>query len=206
VHCARNQLLAGAGFSIYKDRRVSRRYDLDLLKDVAQNAGVPDDVVELHFGADLIFEVDFLAGKLLFELVDLAVCQGVIECDRNLLRNLHQQCQILFAERLVLDPRHRQDAQCPMASEQRARAAESQLFAGFHRDLCLARDVMPGGFATAKNISQHGTLDGNQYAFARRSNRPGKIESVKTQVLSFGNRYTGGIAAKGIPDAPGDGT
>ena len=43
--------------------------------------------MELHLGANLIFEVDLLARELLLELLDFFIGQRVIEGDRDLLRN-----------------------------------------------------------------------------------------------------------------------
>ena len=133
MHGTRDQLLSGAGLTINKDRGTGRRHDLDLLEDVTQDAGVPDDVVELHLGADFIFQVDFLSRELLLEFFNLFIGQRVVESDRDLLRNLDEQLLILFGERLVLNPRCSKDAQRPVSAEERTRAPKCETFACLHR-------------------------------------------------------------------------
>jgi hypothetical protein len=134
VHGARDQFLSGAGLPVNQDRRVSRRHDLDLLKDGASHARVPNDVVELQLILNFIFQIDFLARELLLKLFDLLVGERIVERDRNLLRDFDEQLQILLGEGFVLNPRGAQDSQRPVSAEERARAPKSESFACLHRE------------------------------------------------------------------------
>ena len=134
VHGARDQFFSGAGLPVNQDRRVGRRHDLDLLKDGAQHARVPHDVVELHLIANFIFQIDLFARELLLKLFDLLVGERIVERDRNLLRDFDEQLLILLGEGFVLNPRGSQDAQRPVSAEQRTRAPKFQSFACLHRE------------------------------------------------------------------------
>ena len=72
VDRASDELLACAGFPLNQRSGVGRRDGLHLLQDALQRCALPDDLLEVVLGADLVFEVELLFGKLLLEVVDLS--------------------------------------------------------------------------------------------------------------------------------------
>ena len=50
-----------------------------------------DDLIELQFGADLFFEVEFLLGESVFEFRNLPIRQGIFEGNGYLARRLAEE-------------------------------------------------------------------------------------------------------------------
>ncbi len=84
MNCARDQFLACARFSVDEHRRVCWRDGFHVLQNFAQRRTVSDDLCEIHFRADFIFQIELFLGELLFEFRNLAVRQRVFDCDRYL--------------------------------------------------------------------------------------------------------------------------
>src|SRR5262249_48954931 len=60
VDRARDQLLSAAGLAEDEDRGVRRRHQIDLLEGVRQRAALPDDLLEVVDGLNLVLEVEVL--------------------------------------------------------------------------------------------------------------------------------------------------
>ena len=61
---ARDQLLSGAGLAQDQDGGIGRRHQIDLLERVPERAALPDDLLEVVDGLDLLLEVEILAVQL----------------------------------------------------------------------------------------------------------------------------------------------
>ena len=96
---ARDELLAGAGLALNQHRGVGRRDGLHLLEDALQRCALPDDLLEVVFGADFVFEVELLLVQLILQLLDLPIGQRVLNRDRDLVGHLAQQVDIVLAKR-----------------------------------------------------------------------------------------------------------
>src|SRR5262249_8921395 len=64
VDRARDQLLSSAGLAEDEDRGVRRRHQIDLLEGARQRPALPDDLLEVVDGLDLVLEVTVLAVQL----------------------------------------------------------------------------------------------------------------------------------------------
>src|SRR5579862_6416421 len=71
VNGARDQLLPRSGLAVDDDGGVGGRHGLDLVQDLLQRRRLPDDLLEVVVGADLVFEIDLLRRELVLQLRDL---------------------------------------------------------------------------------------------------------------------------------------
>ena len=128
VKCAGDQLLARAGLAANEHRGVGGGDGFDLLQNAPQGAALADDLLEVVFGADLFFEVEFLLGQLVFQLADLPVGLCVLDGDRNLLGDLAKQFHFVRAERIFAPSADIQCAEHAVVGQKRDRAKGSHSF------------------------------------------------------------------------------
>ena len=104
VNRARDELFAGAGFALDEHGRVGGRDDLDLLEHVLQRRAVADDFLEVVLAANFVLEVQLFFVELFLQLGDLPVGEPVLDGNRDLLRDLTQQLDLVAAERIFSEP------------------------------------------------------------------------------------------------------
>ena len=95
VDGARDQFLAGAGFTENENRRIRRRHRLQLFQDFFQGKTFTDDLFEVVFGANLILQVEFLLAEFIRPVHDLPIGERVFHTDGDLIGNMLQQFRIL---------------------------------------------------------------------------------------------------------------
>ena len=123
VDGARDQLLAGAGLSQNQRRGVGRRHSFHLLENAPQGRALADDLTEIVFGAELVFEVELLFLQPVGELKDVAVGQGVVDRHRHLVGHVAEHLQVGGREGVFEPAASAQGAQRPPAADERDPAA-----------------------------------------------------------------------------------
>ena len=96
---ARDEFLARPGLAVNQHRGIGGRNGFDLGEHAAQGVAVADDFVEVQFGADFVFEIQFLLRELIPKFGYLAVGKRILDCDRYLLRDLCEESDFLVRKR-----------------------------------------------------------------------------------------------------------
>src|ERR1700747_3773060 len=99
-----NQLLACARFSIDQHRGIGGSDAFDELQDSLQRRALSDDLGEIHFGANFIFEIELFLRKLVFQALNLAVRQCILNRESNLVSNLLQKMDLVLGEGVITQP------------------------------------------------------------------------------------------------------
>ena len=92
---------------------------LDLVQDPAQRGALPDDVLEVMSGADLLFEVDLLLRELVLEGCDLAIRQRVLDRHGHLVGDPCQEFQVVGTEGHLRPSGEAQDAEDVIPAHER---------------------------------------------------------------------------------------
>ena len=118
-----DQLLARAGLPADEDGGAGGGNGLDLLQHLPQGGAFADDVAEVVFGADLLFQVNVLAAQPVVQRLDLLEGQGVFHGHGHLVGDLLQEVQVRRFVGARLLAREHQRAQSPSGRGQRQPAA-----------------------------------------------------------------------------------
>ena len=140
VHGARDQLLAGAGFTVDQDGRIGRRHDFDLPQNVPESFAAADDLLEIQLAADFVLEVDLLLHQLVLELGDLAIRRGVLHRNRNLAADLLEKLDIVIGKGVLTHRAERQHPEHAFVADERHPA---QGVRAFERDDAVGGDRVP---------------------------------------------------------------
>src|ERR1700674_5027721 len=105
-----DQLLTSAGFSQDKHGRVCRRYFLHVLQDVLQGSALADNFAEIVLPADLALKIKPLFLQSFARFSDLAMPQGIFDCDSDLVGDLPKQFNVLLRESILPEASEVQDA------------------------------------------------------------------------------------------------
>ena len=84
MDCPGDQFLARARLPVNQYRRPRRSYCFDLAEDTPQHRAVADDLLEIHFAAEFIFEIELFLSQFVLEFRDLTIGKGVVDGDGNL--------------------------------------------------------------------------------------------------------------------------
>src|SRR5262249_37706065 len=104
VKSASDQLLSSTRLTADEHRRARRCDSLDLLQHPAQRGALADDLREVVFGADLLFQVEILLGQPIFKFGYLSIGLRILHSDRDLFRDLAKQLDLFRAERVLTSP------------------------------------------------------------------------------------------------------
>src|SRR5713101_6246831 len=99
---SRNEFFSCTRISINEHSRVCRSDRLHLLQDTSQGCAFSDDLREIHFAADFIFEVELFLRELVFQLSNLSKGACILHGNRNLICDLGQKLDIVAGEPIVL--------------------------------------------------------------------------------------------------------
>lgn len=69
----------------------------------------------MHLAADFVFQVELLLRKLILQFADLAIGKRILDRERNLAGDLHQQIDIVLGKRVLLKPAKAQDSEDTVA-------------------------------------------------------------------------------------------
>src|SRR5262245_5326486 len=122
VKGASDQLLSSTRLAADEHCRTSRRNNLDLLQHPAQRGALADDLREVVFGANLLFQVEFLLGQPIFQFGDFPVGLRVFHSDRDLFRDFAKQLDVLRLEHILAASTDIQRAKNALMEQERDRA------------------------------------------------------------------------------------
>ena len=120
VQGAGDQFLARARLPANEHGGVGGGDRLDLLQDPAQRGALPDDLLEVMSGADLLFQVDLLLRELVLEGCDLAIRQRVLDRHGHLVGDPGQEFQVVGTEGRLRPSGEAQDAEDVIAARREA--------------------------------------------------------------------------------------
>src|SRR5688572_4278226 len=118
VYGAGDQFLPGTGFTADQNRGVRWRDSFDLAENLAKCGTLSNDLFEIAFGANLIFEVQLFFRELVLKLFDFAIGHRIVSGECDLLCDLREKINVLVGERVLSQTSHGQDADGAALSEQ----------------------------------------------------------------------------------------
>src|SRR5260370_16387873 len=116
---SRNEFFSCTSISINEPSRVCHGKRLLLLQHMAQLCAFSDDLREIHFAADFIFEIELFLGQLLFQLSNLPKGTRILYGNGNLICDLGQKLDIVAGERSVLIFDHTENPQNATSPDKR---------------------------------------------------------------------------------------
>ena len=104
MDCTSHQFFSGACFSQQQDRGIARCNGFDLPENGADRRTIADDFREVHFAADLGFQIELFLCEFVLQIGDLTVRECVIDRNRNLLGDLAQEIDLVGGEYGLSNP------------------------------------------------------------------------------------------------------
>src|SRR6266481_2638227 len=185
---SRNEFFSCTGISINEHSRVCRSDRLHLLQHTAQGCAFSDDLGEIHFATDFIFEIELFLGQLLFQLSNLPKGTRILYGNGNLISDLGQKLDIVAAERIVLIFDRTEYPQHATSANKRKDAERSNfgLRGVLHsQSPCLLHAAAPE-FAAAKHRSRDIFINGDKALLVDGFIAEGKIQGVDPQMCVVG--------------------
>ena len=108
MNCTRDQLFACTRLSPDQDRRIRRRYLLDLRQDLTKRMAFPDDLFEVAVRTDFILQIELFFSELILKPFDLAIGHRVVCREGDLLGDLSEQLNVLFRKEVFAHAAYRQ--------------------------------------------------------------------------------------------------
>ena len=123
MNSAGNQLLTGAGFAEDQHRAVAVRHHLHLLEHAVHRLAAANDFAKLALHVvELFGQGEVLIDQPLFQALNFAVGEGVVDGDRDALGDLPQQLKIGGGEHFLIALRQLQHPEQGIAGHQRQQA------------------------------------------------------------------------------------
>src|SRR6266436_1029635 len=185
----RDQFLSCTRVSIDEHGRVRRSDRFHLLQYTPQRSTFPDDLREIHFATDFIFEIQLFLRELVFQLSNLPKRACILHGDGNLICDLLQKLDVVAGERVVLIFDHTEYAQHATSADKRKDADRSKfgLRRVFHSESPRLPDASAPEFAGAKDDSRDIFIHGDKALFLDGFVAEGKIHGVDPQVRVVGS-------------------
>ena len=92
---ARDQLFSRSRVAADQHRRIRGRDRLCMPQRAAQDRARADDLLEVPLAMSFVAQVDALLGEPFFQPVDLAIGEGVCHSDRDLMRDLRKEADVV---------------------------------------------------------------------------------------------------------------
>jgi len=108
-----DEFLASTGLALDQHRRIGGRDDFHLLEHAFERRTLADDLLEIMFGTDFVFEVELFLGQFVFQLGDLLIGQDVVHRNRNLFADLLEEFHVRFTIDPLLQARKSYGSQPP---------------------------------------------------------------------------------------------
>src|SRR6266576_497269 len=185
---SRNEFFSCTSISINEHSRVCRSDRLHLLQHTAQRCAFSDDLREIHFAADFIFEIELFLGQLLFQLSNLPKGTRILYGNGNLICDLGQKLDIVAGERSVLIFDHAEYPQHATSTNKRKDGDRSNFGSRgvLHSLTSRLLDATAPGFARAKDRSGDIFIHGDKALFLDGFVAEGEIHGVDPQVCVVG--------------------
>src|SRR6266481_3610009 len=149
---AGDQFLSRPGLAINQNRRIRWRHGFHSLEGLTDRCAISDDLSEIHFRADFIFQIEFFLRELLFQFSNLAVGKRILNGESNLVCNLAKENDIGLTEGIVSESRKNQGANRAIPADQWQKTEGLQTFT--NRDL-NDRVMEPTGERTLERQRLH---------------------------------------------------
>src|SRR5579872_5817382 len=188
VDGARDQFLAGAGFSVNEHRRIGGRNGFDLFQDAAQGLTPADNFFKLEFAPDLVLEVQLLLRQLVFLVGNFTKGHRVVNRNRNLVGHLGEERKVVRAEGVLAARAQRKHTDNPAAPLQwdMHQRTDFKLTKPFVLYFLVRKD---DGFPAMEGARRAGLLIGRGFeALLDLERSVGKIQGVNAQFSVFGAR------------------
>src|SRR5467141_1417628 len=196
---SRNKFFSCTSISINEHSRVWRSDRLHLLQHTAQRCAFSDDLCEIHFATDFIFEIELFLGQLLFQLSNLPKGARILYGNGNLICDLSQKLDIVTVERIVLIFDHTEYPQNATSASKRKDADRSgfSLRGVLHPQSPRLPDAAAPEFPGAKDRSRDIFIHWDKALLLDGFVFEGKIQGVDPQmcVVSIGKSNASAIAA-----------
>src|ERR1700688_4801154 len=179
----RDQFLSRACLTVNQHRRIRRGYSFHVFEDSAQRGTISNDLSEIHFRADFIFQIQLLFGELVSELSNLPKGKCILHSNCNLVSDLGQKLDI-SNEGIVLIFDHTECAQHATSANKRKDADRSNfgVSAVPHSQSPRLLNAAAPRFAGAKDQGRYIVVNGDKAFFLDGFVFEGKIQGIDPQV------------------------
>src|SRR2546427_6537881 len=126
VDRARDQLFPRPRLAVDQHGRIRGRHGLGVLQHAAQHGALPDDLFEVALGANLVSQIHAFLGELVLQAPNLAVGQGVLYGDRDLIGDLDQEVDLVVRVEIVLAPMECERAEDAIPAGERKDTADRE--------------------------------------------------------------------------------
>src|SRR5260370_5124017 len=104
VNCAGDHFFASTRLALYEDRRIRGRNDSHALEHRFQRLTISNDLFEIVFKADFVFQVERLLRQPIPGLRDLLIVQSILHAYGYLRRYLCKEPDLSLADGILLPP------------------------------------------------------------------------------------------------------
>src|SRR6266404_492026 len=209
---AGDQFLSRPGLAINQNRRIRWRHGFHSLEGLTDRCAISDNLSEIHFRADFIFQIEFFLRELLFQFPNLAVGERILGGESNLVCNLAKEPDIGLTERIVSEPGENQGANRAIPADQRQKTEGLQTFANRGLNDWVMEPTGEGalegqGLHRSKYRAGRRSLDRINQVFLQEPFSLRKVNRVKSQLLvvRVRERQAGVVALHHAADVLRDG-
>src|SRR5437899_11673668 len=160
VDRARDQLLPGPCLAVDQHRRIRGRHGLGIPQHTAQHRALADDFFEVPLGSHLVPQIDSFLGELVLQAANLAIGQGVVHGDRDLIGDLQQEADLVVRVGAVIASTQAERAEDAVTAEQRKDTADGEPGIELRIELEPALDRVRGPGYPAVPGTNHMRADG----------------------------------------------
>src|SRR5216683_4484031 len=111
VNCAGDHFFASTRLALYEHGRIRRRNDSNALEHSFQRLTISNDLFEIVFKPDFVFQVNLLLRQPLLGFSYLPIFQSVLYRDGDLARYLRKEPDISLAEGILLPSAEAQETE-----------------------------------------------------------------------------------------------
>src|SRR6266446_7750525 len=162
VNCTGDNLLAGTRLALDEDRRVGRCNDSNAFEDSFQPRTISNDLFEIVFKPDFVFQIKLLLRQPLLSLSYLPIFQSVLYRDGDLTGYLCKEPDINLAEGILLPSAEAQETEDAVPANKWQHATGSETFRNdrviLQAQLKYVRGIARPGLARAEDKTTKGAL------------------------------------------------
>ena len=189
---ARDQLLPGPRLAVDQHRRIRGRHGLGIPQHTAQHRALADDFFEVPLVSHFVPQVDSFLGELVLQAANLAIGQGVVHGDRDLIGDLQQEADLVVRVGVVIASTQPERAEDAVTAEERKDAADGEPWIELRIELEPALERVRGpaypGFPGAKDMRADGDLAVHRLVPLEDVATPRAVERVGSKMPTVGVR------------------
>src|SRR5437016_5340216 len=119
VNCAGDHFFASTRLALYEDGRIRRRNDSNALEHSFQRLTISNDLFEIVFKPDFVFQVERLLSQPIPSLRYLLIVQSILYADGYLRRYLCKESDVSLTEGILLPSAKSQKAKKAIPADKR---------------------------------------------------------------------------------------